>query len=404
MAMGAVLAAALTDHSVRGYTLTVAGNDLVFAPGSGQRVGVDMSTVQLIQRGPGLVSELVFTIDDPLGVVSLARNQFVQLRNAHADYTLFSGFLTTWTPEPWAPSGRSITCRCSGVEIILDWAKVGAMTIPAATRADTAIQAVVANVLNGLAAPLLAAAGDAGHEDGSETQPVANLSNAIIDDTTDLTINDGTTLREAIRQIGDDLGLVWASARGQPFATVDPLLHLHVWWNRPNSTTTHQPFGWGTITVADTAGGNAAADLRYAVDAGSSPVAVDVQGTGISAIVTDGTGDVGDMAVIADATLTTAQRVQSAGLSYLAGVTTQARASLTLETFVPDTTVHPGSLINVTDALLGLTAVAGSGIFYMMEIAWTFHGNYLVTWEITMGGSRPSMALLSRRFTRATLS
>jgi hypothetical protein len=61
MALGAVTAAALTDHSARAYGLYVNGLDLIKQP-SVPGYGVPIDSIHVREAGPGGVSSMSFTV------------------------------------------------------------------------------------------------------------------------------------------------------------------------------------------------------------------------------------------------------------------------------------------------------------------------------------------------------
>jgi hypothetical protein len=111
MALGAVLAAALTDHSAHPFSLLIAGLDVIRQPGvQGNAYGVELSTIQVTEAAAGGVSTLSFVIDDPLNVVGLSEGQPVLFQDNARNEPEFLGFVETAKVIPGG-SSRSISVR-----------------------------------------------------------------------------------------------------------------------------------------------------------------------------------------------------------------------------------------------------------------------------------------------------
>ena len=401
----AVLAAALTDHGARYATLTIAGNDLLIQPGTqGQRTGIPIDSILHVEKGPGGVSELRFSIEDPTGTVTLNRNDLVRFEKTAEAIPVFQGFVTSWVPEPMGPSGRRLMVRCSGLEIVLDWAKVAAITVPANLEAHTAVQLLVASVVNGLAYPLNTASGGVF---GSYTTPIASY---LAFTTSAVPIAAGTTLREAIGAVNDQIG-----GPGGPFSsdaanswTVDSMGGLRFWQSLLSLVAT-KAGDMAELFVVDAqtspADGSGtvgspmvAADIEYESDA-TAPASVLVIGSGVSALVHDVTDDPGDTAVLNDSSLTTLAQCQSAGLAYLAQYFNQRRASFNLNNKTPQPTFRAGSTVTFTDAGIGIA----SEVALVMQLERRFYGTR-ENWAVTIGGMRASMVAETRRQTRSILN
>lgn len=403
MALGAVLAAALTDHSAHPYMLAVAGVDMLLQPGTGTRYGIPIDTIRLTQRGPGGTSELTFDVEDSALAVGFTKGAAVLFRDVANDYSLFAGFVIGWTPRPWQPGGRTVEVRCQGVEAILDWAKVGAFTVTAGSAVDSAIQQAVGNVITGTAAPLRAFAGS-GNQQGTHDGPIGGLYAAVTDPSADLTIATGTTLREAIRRICDasTLGSFGASNQisGLLF-TVDYDYGLRVWVDTAAGTL-RTPSDWTNFSVHTDQPSSAfvaATQFDYTIDATTPSGVVVVGAAGAYVVVSDGTGSPGNVNTFTDSTLTTTAQMTSAGLSYLNQFVQPARGSFDLEDKATAATVFPGSLVTIIAPEFDLASVA----FRVSEIGRTFYGTRQ-DWHVVFGGMKPSFASLVRRMTRDTLS
>jgi hypothetical protein len=122
MAMAGILATQLTDHSARAYGLWLDGTDVIKEPAATKRYGVDISTVHLTVNGPGGVSTLSFTIDDPLKLVLVTDGQAVRFHDITNDQPMFTGWIEHFSVKPdFGNQGRSIQVSCVGPESLLDW-------------------------------------------------------------------------------------------------------------------------------------------------------------------------------------------------------------------------------------------------------------------------------------------
>lgn len=407
MALGAVLAAALTDHSARSFMLTIAGMDVIKSP-AGNGFGTPIETIRLERRGAGMVSTLDFVLDDPAGTFTPLGGEEVIFRNITADVIEFHGVLASMAPEAWQPSGKRMAIRCLGAETVLDWAKMAALTIPAGTRIDTAIQSCVANVVNGLALPLNALSQDAFSSQGSQARPVGDLYNATIDPTTALAIAVGTTLREAIRICVDDIQsapFTGGSTTGG-IVTVDTTLGLRVFPDRnPADLSLDNRGDPITLTVNDTAGPKYSANTKSSQDYANMPSAVLVIGAGVSVVVAGfGTGD---CVTLSDTTLNTTARAISAGRSMMARYASQARIEFDLEAVNTTglTQLMPGDQVNWTNSL---TVPQGGDVhsnYRLTELHKTYYaGGTKENWHVILGAGALSISTALRRLTRSTLS
>ena len=72
MPNAAVVAAALTDHSAHPFALWVGGVDWIKQPGvAGNLFGVPLDSIEVTENGPGGVSSLRCSVEDPLNVLPL---------------------------------------------------------------------------------------------------------------------------------------------------------------------------------------------------------------------------------------------------------------------------------------------------------------------------------------------
>lgn len=380
--------------------LTIAGLDVIVKPGTaGSKYGVPQDTIVWTERGAGGVSELAFTIEDPLAEISVTRGDLVQFRDITADAILFTGFPSSVTPRPWQPTGRYIDVICLGLEKVLDWAKLPAMTLAAGLDVGAAVQSLVAAAVAGLAFPLKALQKPAGFVEGEFDYPVGQLWGGTLDPASPLVIVAGTSLREGIRQVLEDT--VQAYDTNGALCTVDAYSGLRLYPDQ-NGGTLRLPSDWTSLAVSDftSAAFRASSELNYEADLIGSPVAVQVIGAaGAVTIVTDGTGDAGDTATISDTGLDTVLRRTGAGRSYLGQTLEPARGSLDLDVgaIAVPANVHAGGKVNVLDALIGLPNPGAE--FRIAEITRRYVGTAVLT-RVVFGGRSPSIAGLLRRLTR----
>lgn len=420
MALGAILAAALTDHSARYRILTIDGVEVHFKPSGtqGSKFGVPLESITVTERGTGGVSSMTFTIEDPLNEITVRRGQEVVFRQAQYDYFIFRGFIASRSIRPWG-IGRAIDVACAGVEIILDWAKVSAMTYSwtTTTRPLTrdVIQSLVANCLTGHALPLRDGSNSASTvcTQANPVAPSVLLGNIgpigpIADG--NIAIAAGTTLREAIRQV---MGISDGHGGYADFLTVDWTLGLRCYilqWTKAYQVA-NGPDDYTIPNIQDTAAGaTAAAGLVDTLDALSAPTAVYVKATGATALVSDYTTDRGETAYVELPAISDAQTAALYGSRYLIGATiatgstpaweAASRGVLPLDAVADSaamaSTTHVGGWIDINDPQTGLQFSAVIG-----EIQKTFDAT-TQDWRITYGGPAPSMANLARTLTRNT--
>ena len=387
MALGAVLAAALTDHSARSRSLTVQGLDVLKQPGGGY--GVPIETISVEEAAPGYVSSMSFTIEDPAKAVTVNTGDKVQFWDHVRDIPIFAGFVDTAVYSPAFATGRTITVECVGLDAVLDW-----LTLPAVTLAFTwaggydvypAVQSLYAQA-NGIGVPL-----NTGFavQYGSQAFPVGNLTayQALMASGT-YAITGGTSLRSAIR------GLLAAAVEavtylsGQPSygLTVDFYGGLRCWDTAPAFYTTH-PSDYADLTVTDTsASALTSAQLLHVMDGGSVVRGVQVNGGNAAGTgyVSDGSGIPGRTSVVTDATLLTAAAKLAAANDAIAQAVVTPRGSFLLDTYTP-TSVHPGSTLTLTDAGIGVAT------WYRVQgITKTFNGDGTQQWTVAYGNPAPS--------------
>lgn len=394
MALGAILGAALTDHSARSKGLYVGGVDVIDQPGSsGNLFGVPLETIEVTEAGPNGVSSMTFVIDDPNLAITVSDGMDVRYQDFTLNATTFYGFVQVWNIEPaFGDTGRQIKVTAVGVETVLDWGVLGTTIVfPALTGLTDAVQSVVANSI-GLGPIRAFSNSSAGF--GDQANPIQFLGGSL--NTAALTVTAGTTVREAIRQLW-----TWILAPGYLTAnvTVDFYYGLRLWLSQYGFA--FQPDDYTTETLVNTGASAANTEaLEYETSAGDIVRGVFVRGTGISGTVSDGTGKMGEIATLDDASITTAAGVIAAGIAYLQAFNAGVRGRYQRTDWTPVATIHAGGYVRITDARADLSAVD----FRIMEIRKTFNPSTRENWTVTFGGLPPSGANLMRRLTRDTLS
>src|SRR6186997_225679 len=108
MPNAAVIAAALTDHSAHPWGLFVGSSDVIGM--------TSLETIRLTEEGPGGVSSMEFTIDDPGKAVSIVDGAEVSFWDLTGNVVYFRGTVASWTARPeFGGQGRTITVECDGI-------------------------------------------------------------------------------------------------------------------------------------------------------------------------------------------------------------------------------------------------------------------------------------------------
>lgn len=408
MALGAVLAAALTDHSARYAGLFVAGVDVLKQPSAtGNGYGVLLDTIEVNEQGSGGVSSMTFTIEDPSFTVQAPRTgdevRYQILANATPE---FLGFVQSIRTVPaFGDQGRMIVVTAQGVESLLDWAVTASdMTLdPNVLGTIALIQSIVANSV-GLG-PVRAFTDPTGAiAFGNQALPIGinfgpAFGNAI-------TIPAGTTVRQAFQQFWATFGGSSITSLGEDrsvmYITIDFTWGLRMFPDyAANPPGPALPADYTNLTVTDTSVGAIVAEgLSYATDSGGIVRGVVVKGTGVTATVTDGSGKLGPFRTLEDTTITTVAAATAAGASYLATFQQTIRGDFDLLDHSPVTTIHTGSFVLITDARAELAGEYRR----IMAIRKRYHGTGRQDWTVSFGGLPPSGAALMRRLTRDQLS
>lgn len=402
MALGAVLAAQLTDHSSRAATLTVAGVDVLKSPAinGGNAYGVDPASVSITENGPGGVSSMEFTIEDPLGVVTIpSPGDEVVFWVANLNEPEFGGYVQARTLTVNG-IGRNIVVTCQGYEAILDWAVLLAdVTLASGLTVQDAILSVAALAEGTFG---LRAFGSAGAS--SQAQPVAQIAQKIGPNATlayAVTITAGTSLRSALDQIGT-AGLLAPTGAGLTDPSPAVVLFSVDFWRglrALKTTTAAWAADYNTLTISDTVAGPIRAEGLQDTTDGSSIVrgiwitGANAAGTGY---MDDGTGLPGRIAYLTDTTIDTAQKLANAQVAYLGKYGASRRGTFRLTDWTPTAMIRAGSAVSITDAQVSMAAV----VDHIFSIRKSFYSNLDQDWQVTYGGLAPSAMTLVRRLTR----
>ena len=396
MPTAALIATQLTDHSARPFTVTLGALDVTRLANGG---GVDIDTVSVTEQGPGGVSSMTFRVWDPDLAINVSDADPVEFWDNDNALPMFVGFVQTWSNKP-ATVSRYVEVVCVGVEVLLDWMVVPSLTIPALTPIGQAVQMIASAAI-----PLGVALRYGGNatSDGTLAAPVGIISSIPSFSTQSVVVITGQSIREAIRTTIAECIVVdnWAGWFGGPSIypvqpTVDFWHGLRLW------RVGYRPDDYADLTVTDTtAGALAASVLDHEADSGGVVRGVYVIGGNAAGtgLVPDGSGIPGQIAIIEDATILTADAKNRAASAYLAEHTTAERGSLVIGSYNPTTNVRAGSNMSLTDAQVGVT-VAG---YPIASITKTFHktgAGIRQTWTVAYGGLRPSAMRLIRRLTR----
>jgi hypothetical protein len=394
MALGAVLGAALTDHSARKWGIYVDGLDLASEPASTRRYGATVDDVRLSLAGPGDVSRMTWSVDDPLGQLVFTDGQQVAFRDLSRDVLWFRGWMESYAEQTWPPTGRRWALTAIGVESLLDWYVTGvALTFAAGSSFQAAVQAIAGSAI-GIGE--LRAFADPAILSGTDALPIGgwNITLAVA-----VSIPANTILREALLAVG---AAISPSLPGGAIFTVDHNFGLRAW--------SGSVFGPGAqLNAVNTAAGTQyhGSDTELTLDMAPIVRAVVVVGTGVTVTVSDGTGLRGRTAILNDQNITAVDQAQAAGAAYLAARGAELGAAATLEYDGAPVGAHTETTgAGLAFAMFGITdpAILTVGQNFLNGLATvTFFGDKPNV-RMSAGSSRRSGARLIRRLTRGTLS
>lgn len=413
-AFAAVIATQLTDHSARSKRLCFDGQDMLLSDrtATANRAGIPLETITVTEQGPGGVSSLSCSIDDPLIAVQLAEGQAVEYWDITRDRPLFLGFIQALSIYPQG-TGRRIDVTCVGIEALLDWMIVPACTIPAGTWMAAAIQSLVYQA-TGVGWTLRAFTQPSGLEDyGSQPYPIAGLFPGF-PATTDVVSVDGVTLREACLQVIDTCN-TWYTGTGAA-VTIDfysGVRLFNVNGPSPSSSviTISAQSDMATMHIDNNpvpgAGYLSTQGLNVHLDQGGITRGVYIQGANAAGtgLVSDGSGVPGPVATMSEPASNSIALKNAFGLAYLAGFSQSARIAAPFDpidkTVIDTDNYRPGSYVWFQPD--GQT-FANATLFTLMAITKTFHGGNQESWLLDIGGLAPSAAKQLRRLTRGTRS
>jgi hypothetical protein len=388
----------ITQETTRPFGLYIDGFDVLVKPGTGG--GTPIESIVLVEEGPGRVSSLDFTFEDPTNQYGTPpAGADVQFWDRTSNYLLFKGTIRAYSISPFpAATGDVLTISCDGIEALLDWrvitvATVGIDSTPVTFGMSSDKLGKYLPEINTLMNPTPASP-------SSDTYPVGycDVGGQEPNVTYTLTATAGSTLRGQFQAMINQAN--WSPGTLQGGAdvsvTIDFYGRLRTW-----ATALQLPTGYTNLTISDTIGGAiAAANLDYEVSPLDIIHEVFVQGTGASGMFSDGSGVRGQQAYLSAPDATTAAAVEQAGRGYLANQAASVRGSLDIEQFTPLSTVHAGCLVIITDATIGLTAQS----YVIGSIRKTFQGNGLHNWTVSFGGPPESAMGELRRLTRAVVN
>jgi hypothetical protein len=390
MALGAVLGAALTDHSAHPFTLTVGGLDIIRDPGTGgNKYGVPVDSITVDVATPGTISSMSFDFADPLGAQTLSLGDRVEFWDNNLGEPMFVGWLITASYRPsHGGQGRTAECQALGIETVLDWASVPSVTFAASTPGWDAVQTLCGMAQyagTGLRYAFQFGGGVGGNYLGDLAHPLGDFGGLT---TTAGTVTPAGTLRSAIQYLLDNgRGGIVNLQTAELFVTVDFYGGLRGWYQRAN-TYTDMPDDYATMTVTDTVGSSLnATDLQHVEDAGSVVRAVRVIGGNAAGTgtVSDGTGLPGRVSTIVDSTILTADAMAGRGAAEIANNVQTARGTFTLDDISPIAAIHPGSQLVLTD-----TASSATGTYRLSGLGRTFHSSGRQVWTVNYGAAVPS--------------
>jgi hypothetical protein len=154
---------------------------------------------------------------------------------------------------------------------------------------------------------------------------------------------------------------------------------------------------YGALTFVDTpaasaVGGMVTEPLTYGVEAAGAR-AVFVQGTGVSALVQDGSGKIGPVSFVTEESITTTAAATNYARAKLAEYRVPVRGTVGQQAFNDPGSIHPGSSVIITDARAGMT---GTGRI-ILSIRKGYLPGALQSWTVAFGGTQPTLTELTRK-------
>ena len=389
-----ILGAVCLANGTRGRTLTINGLEVLKKPG-GSGHGVSFDSIRVDEAAPGSVSSMQFVVDDPLKAVTVTVGEMVRFWDHIRNVPIFTGFVDAVTLAPAFGTGRTITVSCVGLDAVLDWLRVPALTFDL-TLSASSVQYQIVQALYGAAygssgVSLNAGFNTAGPRGGSQAFPVGDGS--VCSGSTTWASTAGSSLRSAIAEFCRVTSNAYSSLFNglSPLSyrlTVDPWGGLRFWaFYGEVGPPERVPSDYATLTVTDTAASAlVSASLSHVIDGGSVIRSVWVTGGSAAGTgsVSDGSGIPGRSSSITDASITTDEAKSAAASAIFSSSVTLPRGSFQLESYTP-TSVHPGSPLVLTDAQTGV-----SGTYAVTGIGRTFEAGTKETWTVAYGKAEPS--------------
>lgn len=414
MAGAGVIATQLTDQSVVTDRLTLDGLDFLDRGGA---FGVPIESIRVVEEGPGGVSSMSFTINDPLVEATFASNAWVEFWDVTHDRPRFAGMVQSFEIIPTAV-GRTIEVECQGIEAALDWMMVPYLQIFAGTHLAAGVQAIIANA-TGVGIPLRAFTQPSGSEDyGSQAYPIAGIFPGFPATEYEIII-EGQSVREAVGMLIAACN-TWYTGGGA-YLSIDFYSGVRLYnGNGPNSV-----YSPGILTASPSSDmddmyllpGHAewtSTMTRFLVNPGGIFRAVYIKGgiartTGYdpigSGLVSDGSGIPGPVAYITDDSSVTDTIRDAIGRDYLGAQSQSVRASATYAPMNSDTlttdNIRPGSHFW---AMADSQVMGADTRFMLFSITKTFRPGGFEDWTVSFGGFAPSAVKQTRRLTRDTRS
>lgn len=411
MAGAAVIATQLTDQSTILYRLTLDGVDFL---DRGSGFGVSIESIRLDENGPGGVSSLAFTINDPLIEATFTSTAVVEFWDVANDRPEFLGFIQSVAVSPTAV-GRVFHVTCVGIEALLDWMMVPYLQVFAGTVLASAIQAIIANA-TGVSWPIRAFATTAAEAAGvgNQERPIAGYDGTSPVVTYEVEL-EGQTVREAIRLVTEAAG-TWYGTNAGPQFTIDfysglRVGSIHLTDGQWNGALGSDLSGLliGTVSVVAISPSSLKIDLRpsdvtravYIKGGVPRTTGYDPVGSGL---IGDGSGIPGQVAYVIDDTVLTDEVRNYVGVSYLGAFSMESRGTMTVEAgladYIDTREVRPGQTVAFDpDSQI----FADYTDFVIFSISKTFYPGGQ-KWDVAFGGFQRAVAPQTRRLTRDTRS
>jgi hypothetical protein len=395
MAGSAVVAAALTDHGARSFSLWIDGLDVLVEPGgtSGRRYGVNLESIRLTEGGPTTNGTLDFTVRDPDGDVRLVGDETVVFYDHVRGEPLFRG--TVDVVSEAIPTGidHAWSVRCTDLNALLDRVLVPPYTLPVAS-----LQEVVLSILAYV--PLRAfgsLSGDAAgvREGGSQAKPVGGAYPSQLTGTLSIGAISQMTARAALQlALGE-----WSASYGYLLpATFQVFVDQYGGVRLFDSFYAITPSDYRTTTVMVNAatvtepGEVRPSKLEITRDNAQAYTSVYVVGgsaAGTGWVSAEQTGARRE-GVYNQPLSTDALRLQAYGTAWLTAFGVQTRGSFSLDARPSPFVVHPGDYIIVNGSVMTLAASTQG---YVQDVSTRFDGGGTVrSVAVTFGSVAASLA------------